>query len=296
MITKIQQPGHSIPELIRNKIIENTTLALNRITTINNKFIINDSLYYKSQNNKRPSPCVVNSANFVSKKFQFELSLIENCHGETKINNQSFDGLINIEHSGDGYTIKDKNNILNIVHQYIINEKLPSKTVYTLFPLFYGMYVERGYYNLLPKLNFARDLFKVEKVNQVFKVGVEFETGNIASSFRAINKLNTLFHEKEIDCGCFITSNDKCNGATRIWPVSNRNGSFEELINRNYVDQISLPLVAIGFTPDKFCKEAPFLGFGGNLYTPVDTGRLNSTGEYKIFVGDREEEILIPNL
>jgi hypothetical protein len=296
VLTKIQQPGNSIPSFIRDKIIENIKISLDGITTINNKFIINDKLFYKSQNNKRPSPCVVNSANFISNKFQFELSKIDDCYGETTINNQSFDGLMNIEYSGKGYSIKDKNKIIEVIHQYIKNENLPSKCVYTLFPLFYGMYVERGYYNLLPELNFARDLFKEEDVNQVFKVGVEFETGNIASSFRAINKLNTLFHEKEIDCGCFITSNDKKNGATRIWPVSNRNGSFEELINRNYVDQISLPLVAIGFTPDDFCQEAPFLGFGGNLYTPEDTGRLNNTGEYKIFIGDKEEEILFPNL
>ncbi|WP_318496516.1 PDDEXK family nuclease [Photobacterium leiognathi] len=296
MLTKIQRPGKSIPEIVRTKIVENINISLNNITTIDGKFIINDKLFFKSQNKRRPSPCVVNSANFISKKFQYELSQIENCYGETKINNQSFDGLMNVNYSGEGYTIKDKNKILELVHKYIENKKLPIRTVYTLFPLFYGMYVERGYYNLLPELNFARDLFKVEEVNQTFKVGVEFETGNIASSFRAINKLNTLFHENEIDCGCFITSNDKCNGATRIWPVSNRNGSFEELINRNYIDQISLPLVAIGFTPDGFCQDAPLLGFDGKLYTPEDTGRLNDTGEYKVLLGDRKEEILIPNL
>ena len=82
------------------------------------------------------------------------------------------------------------------------------------------------------------------------RVGLEFETGNIASSFRSLNKLNFLFREGEIDAGVFITSADKGTTAARIWPMSNRNGSFEELERRNYRETISFPVWKFSFAPD----------------------------------------------
>ena len=75
---------------------------------------------------------------------------------------------------------------------------------------------------------------------------------NIASSFRSLYKLGFLYSEFEIDAGVFITSIDKNNCATRIWPVSNRNGSFQELKQRNYKRMVVLPLWEFGFAPDGF--------------------------------------------
>ena len=75
---------------------------------------------------------------------------------------------------------------------------------------------------------------------------------NIASSFRSLYKLGFLYSESEIDAGVFITSIDKNNCATRIWPVSNRNGSFQELKQRNYKRMVVLPLWEFGFAPDGF--------------------------------------------
>lgn len=290
----LELPGDFLPETVTRAVIDNVSEALNSITTIDKKFVVNDSLYFRKQRTKKITPCVMNSANFISKSFQANLAKIDNCSGETKIGGQAFDGLIKVACEGVGYKIKDPNQLLFIIHKYIELNNLPSKAVYTLFPMFYGMYVERGYYDIEP-LTFAREYFVQEDINVEFRVGVEFETGNVASSFRAINKLYTLFQENIIDAGCFITSQDKANCATRIWPVSNRNGSFQELEQRNYKDQISLPMVAVGFSPDGFSCDAPFLSRRDGTYYPEETGQVDESGKYKILIGEDGEEVLLPN-
>ncbi|MEK9494964.1 hypothetical protein V2H77_00450, partial [Photorhabdus sp. P32] len=247
-----------------------------------NKFIINDCSFMRKQSNNRITPCVMNSASFISSKFQYNLNLLPNCLGETSINLQRIDGLIMVEYKGLAYKIKDKTKILEVAFKYIESKKLHSNVIYTLFPMFYGMYVDRLCFSI-PELNGIEHLFDVEEVNYHYRIGVEFETGNVASSFRAINKLNSLFHEGEIDGGCFITSIDKKNSATRIWPVSNRNGSFQELRNRSYISQISLPLVCIGFAPDGFSQTAPFLGASGELYELQATNQRDKETNFEIF-------------
>lgn len=98
------------------------------------------------------------------------------------------------------------------------------------------------------------------------KAGLEFETGNIASSFRAISKLNELYDKKHIDIGLFITSINKYV-STNIWPSSNRNGSIEELKNRKFLNQIKFPLILIGFEPDVWDANAMYLKKDGTRYT-----------------------------
>ena len=108
------------------------------------------------------------------------------------------------------------------------------------------------------------------------RIGLEFETGNIASSFRAINKLQTLFNEDLIDVGVFITSKSKENGAARIWPSSNRNGSFEELSNRKYQTQRSYPHIDISFWPDGYDNSAPYFDEHGCFQlSEIQTARVN---------------------
>ncbi|WP_434526506.1 hypothetical protein [Photorhabdus asymbiotica] len=50
----------------------------------------------------------MNSASFISSKFQYNLSLLPNCLGETGINLQRIDGLIMVGYKGLAYKIKDK--------------------------------------------------------------------------------------------------------------------------------------------------------------------------------------------
>lgn len=294
MITKIELDDGFLPSNISEIVKYNVIQSLNEIKTINDKFIINDSSFMRKQSNNKITPCVMNSASFISSKFQQNLSLIPNCFGEININHQRIDGLIEVQYNGFAYRIKNKNKILEVAFNYIESKKLPNNYIYTLFPMFYGMYVDRLCFSI-PDLNNIEHFFDIEEVNYRYRIGVEFETGNVASSFRAINKLNNLFHEGHIDGGCFITSIDKKNSATRIWPVSNRNGSFQELNNRSYISQVSLPLICIGFAPDDFSQSAPFLASNGKLYELASTDQRDTETNFEIFQGvDGLEFLKVP--
>lgn len=294
MKIKIENDGQFVPPSIRDFAIDAVTNALQQITTGPDGFVVNDALHYRRQRNNKITACVMNSANFISKRFQLNLAKIPGCRGETKILDQGIDGLITSEFSGYGYRIKDKDDLIKVLHAYIDDKGFPQETVYTFFPMFYGMYVTGDGYDISHLPQRVHHLFESKHVVRQFRLGVEFETGNVASSFRAINKLFTLFQSDKIDAGVFVTSIDKTSSATRIWPVTNRNGSFQELRQRNYTSQVSLPLICIGFAPDGFNKQAPFLGRTGGLYTLQSTGSRDHTGAYDVYVGEEGEEILRP--
>jgi Restriction endonuclease BamHI len=294
MRINIEHDGQFIPHVIRDRAIEIISGCLNSIRTSPDGFIVNDTLHFRKQRNNNITPCVMNSANFISSRFQYNLAQVPGCQGETNIAGQDIDGMIVQQYTGTGYRVRDKNKLLEILHNYIIEKNLPESSIYTLFPMFYGMYVQNAFYDISHLPAGARELFDSVPVNSPFRLGVEFETGNVASSFRALNKLFVLFQEGHIDAGVFVTSIDKSTSATRIWPVSNRNGSFQELRQRNYLGQVSLPLLCIGFAPDGFHHQAPFLGRGGELYTLRSTGTIDPTGGFNIFIGEDGEEILRP--
>lgn len=294
MKIKIEHDGQFIPPVIRDRAFDIVSHCLNEIRTSPDGFIVNDTLHYRRQRNNNVTACVMNSASFISTQFQRNLSQVPGCRGETNMSGQDIDGLIVHHYQGTGFTVRNKNRLLEVLHDYIDQRGLPQSAIFTLFPMFYGMYVQNAFYDISHLPTEAQELFDRVPVDAPFRLGVEFETGNVASSFRALNKLFVLFQEGHIDAGVFVTSTDKASAATRIWPVTNRNGSFQELRQRNYLGQVSLPLLCIGFAPDGFDSQAPFLGRGGRLYQLQPTGAKDSTGAFDIFLGEDGEEILRP--
>lgn len=292
MKIKLEHDGEFIPPTILRTSIEIISTSLQKIVTCDEGFIVNDTIHFRKQRNNKITPCVMNSANFISRRFQSNLATFDGCRGETKIIEQDIDGIITCQYSGTGYKIRDENRLLEVLHNYIKHRGLPPDSVFTLFPMFYGMYVQSDIYDIAHLSPEDQQLFDEVVVDKTFRLGVEFETGNVASSFRAINKLFILFQAGHIDAGIFVTSTDKSSSATRIWPVSNRNGSFQELRQRNFMKQISLPLICIGFAPDGFDSNAPFLGRTGALYDIKYTGR--QSPPFDIYVGEDGEEILRP--
>jgi hypothetical protein len=292
MKIKLEHDGEFIPPAVLQTSMEIISSCLQEIVTGHSGFIVNDTIHFRRQRNNKVTPCVMNSASFISRRFQSNLGKIDGCRGETKIIEQDIDGIITCQYSGAGYKIRDKNKLLEVLHNYIECKNLPPDSVFTLFPMFYGMYVQSEIYDIAHLPPEDQQLFDKVIVDKTFRLGVEFETGNVASSFRAINKLFILFQAGHIDAGIFVTSTDKASSATRIWPVSNRNGSFQELRQRNFMKQISLPLICVGFAPDGFDSNASFLGRTGALYDIQYTGR--QSPPFDIYVGEDGEEILRP--
>jgi|GEM_PF-2156970 len=246
--------------------------ALGAITTINNQFVVNDRIWWKRGTKKNSAdlkPVVVNEAEYITKGIEARLcdldwetqKLIE-IDGDQEMA-QKFDAFKEFTLVG-GYCISD-----DASHKKILERCLglnPIKEFAQIAAQLQYMYRSRGCFQILAHLSSSIDCF-AGAYNVKLRVGLEIETGNIASSFRSIHKLNALYLDGKIDYGVLITSETHEDGAAAIWPRSNRNGSLEELRRRNAFASVSLPLLLVGFRPDSFSRECLYLKDDGTLYS-----------------------------
>lgn len=283
-----------IDDVLNSNIKAAIEKSLSGICTLDAKFIVNDTLWFARNRKGDISPCVVNSAGFLSKTFQKNLGEIPNWKGETRIDKQNFDGFGTLPTTKTSFKLSEQN-LIPFLKEYLSTIGEPEYLISKYFSIFYGMYVNRSLFQIDDVPENLHRYFSEEISDPVMRVGVEFETGNIGSSFRALMKLNNLFLKSHIDVGVFITSNDKSNCACRIWPTSNRNGSFVELENRNYSDSIQLPLLEYGFAPDAFNVESPYLGEDCSLFFPKKTSKMirHKGKAYEVFIGLNNDEILM---
>jgi hypothetical protein len=265
-VTVVAEP--SIQAALRKRVSADISAALQAVVTVGPRFVVNDSIWYARKRRGGVSPCVVNSASYISKRFQSALEQRPGWHAETAIYGQKIDGYGEFHEQGIGYGIS-RERVFKFLDEYVTRHLPPDVDIGSVTARVYGMFVARNLFELSDIPESLRHYFDPRPVDAPVRIGVEFETGNIASSFRALTKLGNLFSAGKIDAGVFVTSIDKPNCAARIWPVSNRNGSFQELIQRRYKDNIALPLWEVGFAPDAFDPSAKYLGIDGSLYSPV---------------------------
>jgi len=249
--------------------------ALNSVTTVGADFIVNPTVWYWRNPSGKIRPTVANSAKYISSKFQSSLKAM-GWEIEKTIRDQTIDAYTELvpRSSIDLYRLPERN-FLPLLERLrsdgfldygseataLFRNFVSSRSIY--FPEYAHQYIE---------------MFELESGFPPIRVGVEFETGNIASSFRAIQKLNQLSFAEEIDVGVLVTSSNKKDGSARIWPVSNRNGSFEELTKRNYREQTSYLAVDIGFLPDAYDDGAAYLDDNGTLYAIEEVGEIEFDG------------------
>lgn len=289
VLERTEPLDHSCPP--GQDIQREVTAALQSVKTQGAVFVVNDSPWYWKNPQGALKPCAVNSAKFISKKFQGALGE----HGwtiEPKIAGQKFDGYKEFSMPDRAFSIPEELFLAFLNAHYDIHEK--EQELDREISSFYQRLVKRTIITLDDIEDSLRSFFKRVEVTTPMRVGLEFETGNIASSFRALIKLNNLYADGHIDLGVFVTSIDKASCATRIWPATNRNGSFEELDARDFRSNLIVPLWEFGFAPDRFSSDVSYLGQGGLLYDMQHTGRSaeHSGTEYEIWIGDRGREVL----
>lgn len=278
----------SLPSLndeIKEKIEHDVVDALKKIMTVDNQFIINNSLWFKQKSKEKANPCVMNAAEF---------NLVDlGWNKEKDMSNQRIDAFIVIEKNEPGYSSPLNKFPYFMAHYFKDHAQMEFDIECAQF---YRKYVKRSIYDMDESLCKYREFFQqyILKESTKIRVGLEFEAGNIASAFRAFSKLDTLYYLDLIDLGVFITSYDKKTTAAQIWPSSNRNGSYEELKQRNYKKNIIIPLCEFSFQPDSLSASAPYLGRDGKLYNPVSTGqRINIHQEkYEIYTKGDNEKVL----
>ena len=274
-----------IPEAVYASIVSDVSTALNSLVTVDQRFVVNDTIWRKraTKNNRSTlNPVVVNQADFITKGL--EIFLEDNLGwerqktlvlpGDNEEVNQVFDaykafggavGARLVNEEAEKRLLLSYLNTSGPRHMADFARKIAAN------------YRDRGCFILSPDLQVYNDCFASSQ-NTAIRVAIETETGNIASSFRSIHKLGALFQAGQIDVGILITSARKQGGATSIWPSSNRNGSIEELNQRCAFSNLSFPLIRVGFMPDALSRTAPYLKDDGTTYTiePIEIVTINN--------------------
>ena len=279
---------------IGKRVVEDVTRALCSIVTCDDRFVVNDSEWFIKRGKGGVTPCVMNAAKFLSQKFQTVLR--ESCGWETEkeLAGQAIDAYVELATVSRKFRISTNIEFVDFFRTWCEDNK--PENIRLEFLACWRRFVQIG----------VNEVSEIGKPYQQFfhetgagpttiRIGLEFETGNIASSFRALDKLETLFVTGLIDCGVFVTSIDKEHAAARIWPTSNRNGSFAELENRNYRHNRTVPLWEFGFEPDEFDRSAPFFD-NTVLYEPIPTGRTTKHAGVTYEVFQRGGEKLLRRL
>lgn len=298
-VEKVTSPSSIDPD-VQAWVLRDVHMAFAAIATIDGRFVVNDTPWCALNDRGKVTPCVVNAAQFISSRFLKKL-------GER--------GWV------EPFTANDQE-----IDAYV---ELPTKSVCVYgvneedFPWFFAAHVAtsrdgagpegqvsepldqrfgRLYHTLAQRASpVVREAMDASVATYLqprgtlskIRIGLEFETGNIASSFRAITKLSNLHKANLIDAAVFVTCIDK-RTAGRIWPISNRNGSFEELERRGHRGGIIFPLWEFGFAPDAYSANAPYLAASGSTYQIIATDDYKTVegATYRVFRGDRGKELL----
>ena len=241
------------------------------------KFIVNPTIWYSIVPTKKghldAKPRVMNSADFLSRQLGKNLKSRGWTAGakEQQIDGQKIDGYIELE-SRETMSKMSEGDIIEFLYEAKNAGLLVGTPSKQAFDFYHSRFCNNSW--LIPKeVPQVLHRFFMTAPPRPIRVGLEFETGNIASSFRALMKLELLFKKGLLDYGVFITSIDKATTAAQIWPVSNRNGSFTELANRRATVGLTIPLLQIGFQPDGLSKSAGYLGADGRTFKPKPTGK-----------------------
>ena len=285
----VSDPCEIAPTVL-NQAKNELETALKKITTQGNELVVNDTRWFQKMNRK-PTPTVMNSAKFITGAVAKNLKSLK-WQTEAELNGQTIDGFKEFDCAGGLRLTREA--LLKVVGRKWDQEE--TDEVPGLFARLYRKYYSRECFELASDLGHVSSLFTRHQEKVKVRIGFEFETGNIASSFRALSKLDSLYKQGVIDVGVFVTSIDKATTATRIWPVSNRNGSFEELKNRDYSRNVEIPLIEYGFRPDKIDPKAPYLAADGTTYTPVRSRRVETISgqQFKVFKTPEGREVLLP--
>lgn len=247
----------------------------------NGSIAINPSRFFRLHSDNKLKAIVANQAEYLSKGFQKRL-VKRGWSIEETIDNQTIDGFISLTEKVIDSASINKENFYKIVKQQDFDSPDFIEKIISL----YRNYYKRNCFIVGNDNSSAYFLLKDKECK--INAGLEFETGNIASSFRAISKLNGLYDKNLIDIGIFITSIDKYV-STRIWPSSNRNGSIEELKNRRFLEQIKFPLILIGFEPDSWDNSVPFLKRDGSRFSFSKYSQVKEISGKKYYYHEQED-------
>jgi hypothetical protein len=212
---------------------------------------------------------------------------------EKTLEKQTIDAYKEFQSDDTGYYLTEER-FRELIKEYLIDHEQEELEMFIAWlNQTYQAYHKRSLYSIDNWPDKYKRYFSASETDTInYKIGVEFETGNIASSFRAFSKLNTLYQLNCINVGIFITTDKE--SARNIWPPSNRNGSYEELENRQYRSNILFPIWEFLFKPDRYSQEVGYLGADGKVYNIIASEKqeIHNGKQYKISMTPNGEKIL----
>ena len=120
----------------------------------------------------------------------------------------------------------------------------------------YGWYREKPL-DILSEKGGPIDVYKsFADRNVCFNVGIEFETGNISSAHRSMNKLSLGVHNNELHLAVLMMPMHRLS-----YYLTDRVSNYEEL--RPYFSLVSdVPFIMIGFDVEDYSSNVPCLAKG----------------------------------
>jgi len=154
--------------------------------------------------------------------------------------------------------------VCSMVHTINSSEKncngvVPVKEpCYRMLEEHYGWYREKPL-NVLSEKGGPIDVYKAfYSSHDSFYVGIEFETGNISSAHRAMNKLNLGIYNNELDLAVLIMPMHRLS-----YYLTDRVSNYEELAPYFSLVKNS-PFIMIGFDVEEYSLAIPCLPKGSD--------------------------------
>jgi hypothetical protein len=301
MIVKDRCLPPALPAALAANIRKSIHGALGSVTANGTQCIVNDSSW-RALRGAKTSPVVMNSATYLSKKFQAGLKA-DGWEIEHEAEEQAIDAFKTISLPFTGYYL-DESGLRGLINDFWTDKAGFTPLVQHTWPFvkeptidqfvwwLTQMYYKRRIHDLsLFPAKYHHYFNNTGNVTHAIRVGVEFESGYTASAYRAFVKLNFFYAASIVDVGVFVAT-DKAN-ATRIWPVSNRNVNYNELENRKYKRNIYFPIWEVLFAPDGFSQQVEYLGDRGATYLPTPTGATHMYGGVAKAVNSRGDGKLL---
>ena len=155
--------------------------------------------------------------------------------------------------------------IINCTHKHC-NGVVPVKErCYQILEEEFGWYREKPltYFHQDVQKGGPIDVYKEFQINHdIFRAGLEFETGNISSAHRSMNKLCVGIKKSELDLAMLMMPIKKMS-----FYLTDRVSNYEEL-EPYFILLEDIPFAVFGFDAEEYSKDAPLLPKGKDGMSP----------------------------
>ena len=149
--------------------------------------------------------------------------------------------------------------IINCTHKHC-NGVVPVKErCYQILEEEFGWYREKPltYFHQDVQKGGPIDVYKEFQINHdIFRAGLEFETGNISSAHRSMNKLCVGIKKSELDLAMLMKPIKKMS-----FYLTDRVSNYEEL-EPYFILLEDIPFAVFGFDAEEYSEDAPLLPKG----------------------------------